>query len=112
MRINVYSQELLCEPIAPGTTQAHAGGALLIPELLGGRVIEPVMQQADTGVHYSAVRMFLKSAQELHDHDGDDDRSAITFWLPKSEERREAFAQTLEALAALVRLAAPETGLD
>lgn len=42
----------------------------------------------------------------------DDDRSGITFWLPRSIERREQLAQTFERMARFVRLAQPETGLD
>lgn len=42
----------------------------------------------------------------------DDDRSAVTFWLPKSQERREALARAFEEMAAKVRDARPETGLD
>lgn len=112
MRINVYSQELLCDPVAPGTAQAHQDGKHLLPELLGSGVVESLVQQADTGIHYSAVRLFLKSPDALHHSDTDDDRSAVTWWLPKSDERREAFAQSLEALAHLVRVSIPETGLD
>jgi hypothetical protein len=41
----------------------------------------------------------------------DDDRSAVTFWLPKSQDRREALALTFEEMARVVRAAPPETGL-
>lgn len=92
MRINVYSQELI--------TQGPA------------KAVERVEQVADTGVTYSAVRLFLISPEQLHHTDEDDDRSAITFWLPKSEERREYFAFCLEHLAYFVRNAPEETGLD
>lgn len=112
MRINIYSQELLCDPVAPGTVQEHATGGALLPELIGGGVVEAFVQKADTDVYYSAVRLFLKSPETLHHTDTDDDRSAITFWLPKSPDRREALAQSLEALAFLVRDAISETGLD
>lgn len=36
----------------------------------------------------------------------------MTFWLPKSQERREALARAFEEMAAKVRDARPETGLD
>lgn len=93
MRINVYSQELLTEL----TGQIH---------------VQPLTKEADTGVTYSAVRMYLASPEELHHTLDDDDRSAITFWLPKSQERREWFASNLESLAKMVLNAPPETGLD
>jgi hypothetical protein len=112
VRINVYSQELLCDPVASGTTQAHCFGDVLLPELMGNGVVDTIVKQADSGIIYSAVRLFLKSPETLHHTDTDDDRSAITWWLPKSPDRREAFAQSLEALAHLVRHAISETGLD
>lgn len=87
MRINVYSQELTDE-------------------------VKRLEKEADTGVVYSAVQMMLHSSDKLHHTAEDDDRSAVTFWLPKSVERRELLAKTFETLAALVRTAPPETGLD
>lgn len=97
MRINVYSQELLCDPDVDASDT--------IVELIG-------QHKADTGVIYSAVRLFLHSSNRLHDDGVDDDRSAITFWLPKSQERREVIAASFEELAALVREAPAESGLD
>lgn len=93
MRLNIYSQELLTDER---------------PDM---RPLETVQQKANTGLIYSAVRLFLHSSPRLHTDD-DDDRSAITFWLPKSAIRRERFAKDLETLAAMVRAAPPETGLD
>lgn len=86
MRINVYSQELTSE-------------------------IQSLAKTADTGVRYPAVRLFLHSPTQLHSTATDDDRSAITFWLPKSTHRREALATTFELMAAAVRRAA-EGGMD
>jgi hypothetical protein len=87
MRINVYSQELTSE-------------------------IKRIEKEADTGIVYSAVQIMLHSSDRLHHRLGDDDRSAVTFWLPKSDKRREALAQAFEEMAAIVRNARPETGLD
>jgi hypothetical protein len=87
MRINVYSQELTSE------------------------VVE-IHKVSNTGLTYSAVQMILHSSERLHHPPEDDDRSAVTFWLPKSKERREALAETFERMANRVRLAPPETGLD
>jgi hypothetical protein len=94
MRINVYSQELITDPEG------------ILPDY------EMVVQTANTGLTYSAVRVFLHSPDELHARPDDDDRSAITFWLPKSLERREYLSETFSELASLVLLAPPETGLD
>lgn len=87
MRVNVYSQELI--PEAQRTSKI-----------------------SNTGITYSAVQLFLHSSPLLHHPPLDDDRSAVTFWLPRSPERREALAKTFELMALLTRTAAPETGLD
>ena len=87
MRINVYSQEL--------TSEAHL-----------------IAKGSNTGVTYHAVQVMLHSSPLLHHPPADDDRSAVTFWLPKSSDRRELLAQTFEEMAALVRSAPAETGLD
>lgn len=62
MRINVYAEEL------PGE-----------------RRCERTHATADTGRTYYGARLYLKSANELHDEPGDDDRSAITFWGPRQK---------------------------
>ena len=93
MRINVYSQELITED-----TQA--------------RQLETILKESDTGVTYTAVRMYLASPRELHFSDDDDDRSAITFWLPKSGKRRKWLATSFNALAQMVLDAPPEMGMD
>lgn len=87
MRINVYSQELTSE-------------------------VATVEKLSNTGLIYSAVQLMLHSSPMLHHPPQDDDRSAVTFWLPKSQERREALAAAFEEMAAKVRTALPETGLD
>ena len=71
MRINVYAEEL--------------------PKL---RRVERAETTAKTGRKYFGARIFLESPEALHDNDGDDDRSAITFWGPR------------EKVAALLREAA------
>lgn len=87
MRINVYSQEL--------TDEVHL-----------------ISKESNTGLVYSAVQLMLRSSPMLHHPPQDDDRSAVTIWLPKSVERRYALAQALETMANLVLSAPPETGLD
>ena len=87
MRINVYSQELTNE-------------------------VKTVEKVSNTGLVYSAVQLMLHSSDKLHHPPQDDDRSAVTFWLPKSPNRREALARAFEVMADNVRLARDETGLD
>ncbi len=87
MRINVYSQELTDE-------------------------VNVVEKKSNTGLVYSAVQLMLHSSSMLHHPPQDDDRSAVTFWLPKSDARREGLAKAFEAMAAAVRGARAETGLD
>lgn len=87
MRINVYSQELTDE-------------------------VGTIEKESNTGLVYSAVQFMLHSSPMLHHPPEDDDRSAVTFWLPKSTERREALARAFEEAAQQVRNARPETGLD
>lgn len=87
MRVNVYSQEITAETCS-------------------------VEKRSNTGVTYSAVMLMLHSSDRLHHPPLDDDRSAVTFWLPKSPERRESIAKAFEDLARRVRDAIPETGLD
>lgn len=85
MRINVYSQELTDE-------------------------VATVEKVSNTGLTYSAVIFMLHSSPMLHHPPADDDRSAVTFWLPKTTARRESLAQAFERAAQLVREAKPETG--
>ncbi len=59
MRINVYSQELTAEVL-------------------------PVSKVSNTGITYKAVQFVLHSSPMLHHPPKDDDRSAVTFWLPQS----------------------------
>lgn len=87
MRINVYSQELTTE-------------------------INVIEKESNTGLVYSAVQIMLHSSEKLHHPPADDDRSAVTFWLPKSKVRRLDLADTFERMADAVRNCRPETGLD
>lgn len=87
MRINVYSQELTDEVIG-------------------------VEKQSNTGITYHAAQLILHSSEKLHHPPADDDRSAITFWLPKSSARREQIAKAFEKIAHLFRTAPEDSGLD
>lgn len=86
MRINVYSQELTDEVIS-------------------------IEKTSNTGLVYSAAQLILHSSEKLHHPPHDDDRSAITFWLPKSKENREKFAKAFDEIASIFRNS-PESGLD
>ncbi len=87
MRINVYSQELTDEVL-------H------------------IEKRSNTEIVYHAAQLVLHSSERLHHPPKDDDRSAVTFWLPKSKQRREEMAQAFEKIAAIFRNAPSETGLD
>jgi len=87
VRLNIYSQELTSEVIL-------------------------IEKPSNTGITYHAAQLILHSSERLHHPPADDDRSAVTFWLPKSQERREEMAKAFEEIAELFRTAPPETGLD
>jgi hypothetical protein len=84
MRINVYAEELTTET-------------------------EWVSKVMEDGRVFYAIRLFLKSAPELHHRVNDDDRSAITLWVPwtKAEGNKpevlEATAQVLYETALRLR---------
>lgn len=61
---------------------------------------------------YHAAQLMLHSSERLHHPPLDDDRSAVTFWLPKSQTRREEVAQAFERIAQIFRTAPADTGLD
>lgn len=88
MRINVYSQELTNETAMVRKTGKNSDG--------------------ETEDFYG-VRLYLASLDSLHNVPGDDDsvpddddRSAITLWLPRSISRTAALAITLHRMADLV----------
>jgi hypothetical protein len=87
MRINVYSQELTDEVIL-------------------------IAKESNTEVTYHAVQFILHSSERLHHPPEDDDRSAVTFWLPKSPARRRALANAFLEAHDLILSAPSETGLD
>lgn len=87
MRVNVYSQELTSEVL-------H------------------IEKPSNTGITYHAAQMILHSSDKLHHPPMDDDRSAVTFWIPKSQNRREEMAKAFERIAEIFRTAPPDTGLD
>lgn len=58
MRINVYAQELTTE-------------------------VALVSKTSDNGAVHYGVRIFFDGSPRLHNRDDDDDRSAITYWIPR-----------------------------
>ena len=79
MRVHIYSQELTKEV---GTVSKMAVG---------------------TGITYHGVRIFLASPEILHHTPADDDRSAVTFWIPNCESFRPAdLAKCFRDMADLV----------
>jgi hypothetical protein len=86
MRINIYSQELTDE-------------------------VRMLYKTSNTTIVYPGVQFILHSSPLLHHPPQDDDRSAVTFWLPKSRARREALARSFEDAARMVRNASAG-GLD
>lgn len=57
MRVNIYAEELTDE-------------------------FEVVTTEADNGRLFYGIRVYLESSEKLHHTKDDDDRSAITFWIP------------------------------
>lgn len=76
MRVHIYSQEIDLDPEA----------------------VQLVTTTADTGREYYGLRFFLRSPECLHYTDEDDDRSAVTFWLPGGPGRPEHTVDFLELL--------------
>jgi hypothetical protein len=80
VRINVYSQELTKE------------------------VTMIAKRAQDTGILYYGMRMYLASPDILHHTPEDDDRSAITFWIPNAESfSKEDLANLFDRMAAGIR---------
>lgn len=81
MRINIYSQEITNEFKFIRKDGSNDNG------------------DVET---FEAVRLMLHSPDLLHFTEEDDDRSGVTFWLPKSEKRRKALADTFHEMAVAI----------
>jgi len=135
VRINVYSQELTsevkliskesdgrvvtgvpCFPNGQPTGQPReALSDLLVEVWKRSGCDDPVDLYCDVreeSIVYHAAQLMLHSSPMLHHPPMDDDRSAVTFWLPKSKERREEMAKAFERIAELFRSAPLGSGLD
>jgi len=71
----------------------------------------PVRDIREEPIVYHAAQLMLHSSSRLHHPPHDDDRSVVTFWLPKSRERREEMARAFEEIAKIFR-SASAVGLD
>lgn len=78
MRINVYGEEL--------THQSE-----IVHKIVDGR-------------NFYGVRMFLESSPFLHQTKTDDDRSAVTFWVPWTKEKGNDFSKLESILGTLTQL--------
>lgn len=76
MRINVYAEELTSE-------------------------CELVKKTAETGTTFYGLRFYLKSPPDLHNSASDDDRSAVTLWVPWTKRYGHDFAIMTELLSNL-----------
>jgi hypothetical protein len=139
VRVNVYSQELTDEVrrVSKESDGRVVTGVLCLPngepmpgrsrEVLPQYLVEiweksgrpdfvdatnPYRNVREELVVYHAAQLVLHSSPMLHHPPFDDDRSAITFWLPKSKERREAMARAFEAIAEIFRNSPAGSGLD
>lgn len=82
MRVNIYSQEFTDEI----------------------RVIakEGENEKGERETFYG-IRLYFKSTDVLHHTATDDDRSAVTFWLPKSIHNKAIMANTFYTIGDLIK---------
>jgi hypothetical protein len=81
MRVNIYAEEITDE-------------------------VQSQEKTADTGNTFYAIRFILKSPESLHFNEKDDDRSAVTFWVPGSKNkglRKEELQRAFEKALSLLR---------
>lgn len=90
MRINIYSQEITNET------------AVVLKEGLNSEGAKET---------FAGIRWFMHSPEILHHTLDDDDRSAVTIWLPRSEKRRQQLAATLHEMGEAVAAFAIEGGI-
>lgn len=117
MRINVYAEELLnevewikkdvddeCVKIAD---HDGCGGTGKVENYNMNNGLMPCPRCGGTGRvnhrTFYGIRMYLASPPELHHSPEDDDRSAITFWIPWTRKGGHNFNTVREILNALSR---------
>ena len=87
MRINVYTEELL-----PNDSNQPIMAEIVHADYVSSRTGEPMRNYG--------LRIYLKSAPELHYIPGrDDDRSAVTFWCGAKEKNVFAFLEAVRVNA-------------
>lgn len=86
MRVNVYTEELL------STSDLYPLAELVTADYISSRTGQPMTNYG--------IRIFLKSAPELHYIPGrDDDRSAVTFWCGSEQSAVYRFLETISERA-------------
>lgn len=70
MRINIYGEEI--------TSETELVSKTVTDDKFGTRT-------------FYGIRVFLLSPESLHSDPADDDRSAVTFWVPWTRESRHNF---------------------
>jgi hypothetical protein len=125
MRINVYSQELTSE-VQLETKESNTGIVYSAVRLMlhsspmlhhPGKTEVKCTRCDGEGWHMTGEGGGLETCEVCKGEkvvvlEQDDDRSGITFWLPKSHGRRLQLADAFEEMARQVRNAPSETGLD
>ena len=79
MRVNIYSQELTEEVIR-------------------------IEKFSNTGKLYVGAQLILHSSHFLHHPPADDDRSAVTFWLPSSAKRNILLSNAFQKIASIFHI--------
>lgn len=88
MRINVYAEELLDDvewikkDVDDECRTCHGTGTTLINNLTESCPVPNCIMGRVNHRTFYGIRMYLASPSELHHSPQDDDRSAITFWVP------------------------------
>lgn len=88
MRINVYAEELLDDvewikkDVDDECRTCHGTGTALINNLTESCPVPNCIMGRVNHRTFYGIRMYLASPSELHHSPQDDDRSAITFWVP------------------------------
>lgn len=85
MRINIYAEEL---------PDLHQPGESTIGKLPPMEVVRKTVNQE----LFYGIRLYFKSPTELHHNNSDDDRSAMTLWVPWTKETGNNPRPVLEVL--------------
>ena len=78
MRINIYAEEITSEAT--------------------------IARKQVEGVEFYGVRLFLKTPKELHYNTSDDDRTAITLWIPYTKQTGNNPQVVIDALRNMLRV--------